>query len=153
MKVLRLFKKFGKVVRVTVRKKPDDGNLYKSWAFVTFEESRAVAAAMRGTVRIADYDCSLQVQPAVRRSLIFTARRMALFAECLTAHLLLNVTGSEHGARKRSRRGCFEANVGGAAEQGVLSAVVVHTQNLVRFYQNLVEFGSVQSIAWGGTTT
>ena len=47
MKVLRLFKKFGKVVRVTVRKKKNDGNLYKSWAFVTFQEARAVAAAMQ----------------------------------------------------------------------------------------------------------
>ena len=29
-KVLRLFKHFGSVVRVTVRKKKNDGNLYKS---------------------------------------------------------------------------------------------------------------------------
>ena len=43
MKLLRLFKKHGKVVRVTVRKKKDDGNLFKSWAFVTFRDAGAVA--------------------------------------------------------------------------------------------------------------
>lgn len=64
MKVLRLFKKYGKVVRVTVRKKKNDGNTYKSWAFVTFQDAGAVAAAMRNDVRIADYKCTLQVEPA-----------------------------------------------------------------------------------------
>lgn len=64
MKVLRLFKKFGKVVRVTVRKKKNDGSTYKSWAFITFQDAGSVASAMKNEVRIADYKCVLQVEPA-----------------------------------------------------------------------------------------
>lgn len=64
MKVLRVFKKYGKVVRVTVRKKKDDGNTYKSWAFVTFQDAGSVAKAMQSEVRLADYKCVLQVEPA-----------------------------------------------------------------------------------------
>ena len=86
MKLLRLFKKYGKVVRVTVRKKKDDGNLFKSWAFVTFRDAGAVAvrcacaarsapcnpgslqrfaqAAMQAEVRLEDFGCRLKVEPA-----------------------------------------------------------------------------------------
>ena len=64
LKVLRLFKKFGKVVRVTVRKKPDQKKSYKSWAFITFQEAGAVAAAMRSEVRMPEYKCVLKVKPA-----------------------------------------------------------------------------------------
>ena len=64
LKVLRLFKKFGKVVRVTVRKKMDDKRTYKSWAFVTFQDAGSVAAAMRSEVRMPEYKCVLKVKPA-----------------------------------------------------------------------------------------
>ena len=37
---------------------------YRSWAFVTFQDAGAVAAAMRNEVRLAEYQCVLKVEPA-----------------------------------------------------------------------------------------
>ena len=65
MKVLRLLKVFGKIMRVTVRKKKEQvAGDFKSWAFVTFQEARSVSMAMRDGVRLPDYAVQLRIEPA-----------------------------------------------------------------------------------------
>jgi hypothetical protein len=67
VRMLRLFKSFGKVVRVTVRKKPDEGpGQHKCWGFVTFADSGSVGAAMRNPPALQGdgYDTVVSVKPA-----------------------------------------------------------------------------------------